>query len=424
VNPLSRTLPAALIAGVLIGLVALAAGEWRLRGQATELAGGLAVRAGQALRNSDELALARMFQEAAAAEPSLATARLVAPDGETLARLTSDAARRSPMAALQIAVPVRLPGRAEAATLSMTHSRAPLLATALITALVGAAAVLLSRLVASLRSRILDGGARRPVPPEAPSEPDTTAAPLAGLSILIADDSEISRRLLSLYVSRHGGRSEQVSDGQQAVERAVAEHYDCIVLDLRMPRLDGPNVARYLKAQGLRVPIVAVTAQSETGLGRAEGFDAALIKPVAESDLVEVLQCLCAAQSAPATPPAPAPSEPTDPGGPDMVWDRRRALQQAGGNASLAAELFGMLRRELEEQRGRLGDPETDPDALREMAHKLRASARYCAAPELESRATQLEQALLDDAGVEAIESARLGLDRAIGAVLGLKPPI
>ncbi len=78
------------------------------------------------------------------------------------------------------------------------------------------------------------------------------------------------------------------------------------------------------------------------------------------------------------------------------VIDRELALQRAGGNAQLAAELFSMLLQELPQQRSAIQAAlrAEDYPSLQHLVHKLNGSATYCGVPALKAAADVLESSL------------------------------
>ena len=52
------------------------------------------------------------------------------------------------------------------------------------------------------------------------------------VTLLVVDDEERIRRLLNMYLTREGYEIEEAVDGAEALEKALANHYDCILLDL------------------------------------------------------------------------------------------------------------------------------------------------------------------------------------------------
>jgi signal transduction histidine kinase/CheY-like chemotaxis protein len=122
------------------------------------------------------------------------------------------------------------------------------------------------------------------------------AGKLDGLSILLAEDNEISRRVALKHLERHGARMTCAGDGAEAVRLASESRFDIIVLDIRMPVLDGLATARQIRAAGVgdrKTPLIALTANAFAADRRAAteaGFDYFLAKPVDPFDLVALIQ--------------------------------------------------------------------------------------------------------------------------------------
>ena len=105
------------------------------------------------------------------------------------------------------------------------------------------------------------------------------------MRVLIADDSRLLRRLISLSLTHVGGLEViESEDGRQAVELARRERPDAALLDVRMPGLDGPGVLASLCAdpRTTGIPVVFLTAEtspSEHARLRALGARGVLQKP-------------------------------------------------------------------------------------------------------------------------------------------------
>jgi two-component system, OmpR family, response regulator len=105
------------------------------------------------------------------------------------------------------------------------------------------------------------------------------------MRVLIADDSRILRRLITLSLTRVGGLDViESADGRQAVELAQREHPDAVLLDVQMPGFDGPAVLASLSADPgtTGIPVVFLTAEcdpSEHARLRALGARGVLQKP-------------------------------------------------------------------------------------------------------------------------------------------------
>jgi len=101
------------------------------------------------------------------------------------------------------------------------------------------------------------------------------------------------RRALVRLLQVSGASVASAADGLEATERALAETFDVVVMDVRMPRMDGFAAARALRAAGCRAPLVAVSADASSEVlanALAAGFDAVLPKPFGLADLIRALE--------------------------------------------------------------------------------------------------------------------------------------
>ena len=230
------------------------------------------------------------------------------------------------------------------------------------------------------------------------------------LHILVAEDNPVSQLLITALVRRMGHRSTCVGNGWSALESARAVSFDCILMDLRMPEMDGIAATRAIRALGGRnatVPIIALTADVAPDRRRFydnAGLTAFLPKPI-DAELLH--QHLSRIASAPA--PASAPAA-IDDGEIDL--DRVDDLRAVIGDAKLA-NLIGMLTRELADYPAAMRASAAGQDiaALRAQAHSLKGAADNLGLSGVARAATAVELAL---PGAE-IELALERLDRAIG---------
>lgn len=126
------------------------------------------------------------------------------------------------------------------------------------------------------------------------SEDEDAPLALKGLRVLLAEDNPINALLARTLLTRSGCVVDVVQDGEEAVAAAGAAPYDLILLDIRMPRLDGVAAAQRIRAQGgaaAKAPIVALTADaSEEDRARAlsAGMDDFITKPINPARLFAV----------------------------------------------------------------------------------------------------------------------------------------
>ncbi len=103
--------------------------------------------------------------------------------------------------------------------------------------------------------------------------------------ILLVDDEQPIQTLLSFPLQRDGYDVVTVADGRDALARFGEQHFDLVVLDLMLPKMDGLEVCRRLRSQagnGKTVPIIMLTARSEEidkVLGLELGADDYITKP-------------------------------------------------------------------------------------------------------------------------------------------------
>jgi DNA-binding response OmpR family regulator len=100
-------------------------------------------------------------------------------------------------------------------------------------------------------------------------------------TILLVDDEESVQKLLAYPLEREGFRVLQARDGEEALERFASEHVDLVVLDLMLPKLDGLEVCKRLRAES-EVPIIMLTARDDEldkVVGLELGADDYITKP-------------------------------------------------------------------------------------------------------------------------------------------------
>ena len=115
--------------------------------------------------------------------------------------------------------------------------------------------------------------------------------------MLAVEDSEDTRLLMRLELEHHGFLVLEAADGRSAVDVALRERPDVILMDLTLPLMDGFAAARLIrKSQKLKdVPIIAVTAHQETDFrsgAKDSGFDAYVTKPIDFAWLKELINGL------------------------------------------------------------------------------------------------------------------------------------
>jgi two-component system, sensor histidine kinase and response regulator len=125
-----------------------------------------------------------------------------------------------------------------------------------------------------------------------------TAEPagIAPLNILVAEDNFVNQTLARRLLEKRGHKVTMVANGKHAVERAIEQTFDVILMDVQMPEMDGCDATRAIRnverAGGLRVPIIALTAHAlkdDKEKCLAAGMDGYITKPIRPGELFDVI---------------------------------------------------------------------------------------------------------------------------------------
>ena len=116
--------------------------------------------------------------------------------------------------------------------------------------------------------------------------------------ILIVDDSPTMRQLLRFAVGRLGPVDVvEAEDGVQGLKEINAKQFDCVLLDINMPMMDGIKLLKIIREtpEHKNLPVVIITTESkDDAVDRAEalGVNAFITKPVRQADVVETVKKL------------------------------------------------------------------------------------------------------------------------------------
>ena len=104
------------------------------------------------------------------------------------------------------------------------------------------------------------------------------------MRVLFAEDERALSHVLTTILERNSYEVEAVYDGSSALDCLLGNEYDVAVLDIMMPNMNGLEVLRFARAQGVRTPVIMLTAKGTID-DRVEGLDAGandyLVKPFA-----------------------------------------------------------------------------------------------------------------------------------------------
>lgn len=92
------------------------------------------------------------------------------------------------------------------------------------------------------------------------------------MKILIVEDQSELRNLVKNFLEDYGYVVDEAEDGEDGYRKINMNSYDCLILDLNLPKLDGMEIAKKVRKEGKTVPIIILTARSEI-YDKIEGFD-------------------------------------------------------------------------------------------------------------------------------------------------------
>ncbi|MCI1208550.1 MAG: response regulator [Treponema sp.] len=122
--------------------------------------------------------------------------------------------------------------------------------------------------------------------------PSATAACLAGSRLLLCEDNELNREILVKILATQGITVDTAENGSIGVEKAAATQYDGIIMDVRMPVMDGLTAAKKIRQFNKTVPIIALSANAyaeDRKESLEAGMDIHLDKPVDKDALFSAL---------------------------------------------------------------------------------------------------------------------------------------
>lgn len=215
------------------------------------------------------------------------------------------------------------------------------------------------------------------------------------LNVLLADDNDINRKLITIQLQQLGARVTEATNGKNALRIAEKQSFDIILMDIQMPEMGGEEAAQAIRhndTQNRNTPIIAITANALPGEADhllKSGLDDCLIKPIAPAVLDGALTRWGGALGK-GNGSAPRSATLVDA---TQTSNDHEALVLAGGNQQLAEDMRTLLLLELPEHQEQLRKFYSDHDleTLARHAHKLHGSAAYCGVPDLKECAARLE---------------------------------
>lgn len=138
----------------------------------------------------------------------------------------------------------------------------------------------------------LSASTNEPSPADPDSEPSSDGH-TDKKTILVVEDIESNYLLMTILLGNMGYQFTRAADGVEAVEKVLSEHFDLVLMDIKMPRLGGLEATREIRKTNREVPIIALTAHafnSDKEAAIAAGCNGFLVKPIDRNALAGTLR--------------------------------------------------------------------------------------------------------------------------------------
>jgi signal transduction histidine kinase/CheY-like chemotaxis protein/HPt (histidine-containing phosphotransfer) domain-containing protein len=227
--------------------------------------------------------------------------------------------------------------------------------------------------------------------------------------ILLVDDHAINRKLCGTYLKKAGYSFREACDGQEAIEALEQVNFHLILMDCRMPVMDGFEATRIIRAkEGSldHIPIIALTAnvmKSEKERCFAAGMDGFLTKPLDRKALLQTIEEFLKID----TPKQRTPNHRKSAGKPlpsehvaiEEYLDLTPLTEATAGDKELIEELLDLLVEDVEEslEKAEKALKENDFTFLSECAHGIKGASANAGALKLTHSAKKLEKAATDE---------------------------
>jgi signal transduction histidine kinase/CheY-like chemotaxis protein len=216
--------------------------------------------------------------------------------------------------------------------------------------------------------------------------------------ILVVDDSDTNRLIITRYLDKLGYINLGVSSGAEALQALGSKKYAAILTDLAMPQMDGYTLSATIREQDKHIPIVAITASTDKALtARIEnsGINCVLTKPFTRKQLGELLHSILI-----------APKQAME-----LLDPQQLALLQA--DLPSKQDFQDTLQHFIHEAKERISDLQKavathDIETLEHHAHTLKGSAAMFGAVQLQQLSEHIELACQTGKPEEALQLASL----------------
>ena len=260
--------------------------------------------------------------------------------------------------------------------------------------------------------------------------------PIQGARILLVEDNQINQQVATEFLRQSMFIVDIAQNGQEALDMLAANNYDCVLMDIQMPVMDGYTATSKIREQERykELPVLAMTANAmveDREAAIAAGMNDHIAKPIKPRELfTTLLKWIEPGQRElpDVTEAGSLPEDETDTL-PDQLFgiDINAGLQRVGGNPKLFRKLLGVFYIDHEDDISAIHDAleQGDNDTAQRLAHTIKGIAATIGASELNIKAKDLESAInqgqLDNV-TELVEQLSLTMSPVLEGLSALAP--
>ncbi len=240
--------------------------------------------------------------------------------------------------------------------------------------------------------------------------------------ILVAEDNVINQRFLVAVLKDAGYFVEAVSQGNEVLDAMQENHYDMIIMDVQMPKMDGieaTKVIRNRKTDG-NIPIIALTAHAmEDDRKRCldAGMDDYISKPVEPDALLHIIEKVLSKRVSEETGEFSLYEQQAN-----MIFDREKLLRRLGEKEAIVKEIVNIFMTDAPIQFDSMitSAAKDDFKVVERLAHRLRGSAATICADSFSDKLMKIEKAAkeMNKSKIEVlVKEAESGLNDLLSAI-------
>jgi CheY-like chemotaxis protein len=260
--------------------------------------------------------------------------------------------------------------------------------------------------------------------------------PIQGARILLVEDNHINQQIATEFLEQGRFIVDIAQNGQEALDMLAANNYDCVLMDIQMPVMDGYTATSKIREQERykELPVLAITAKSmveDRESAIAAGMNDYITKPINPGELfTTLLKWIKPGQrELPGVTEARSlPKDETDTL-PDQLFgiDINAGLQRVGGNPKLLRKLLGEFYIDHGGDISAIHDAleQGDNDTAQRLAHTINGVAAAIGASKLNIKANDLESAIKQgqlDNVTELVEQLSLAMSPVLEGLSALAP--